>query len=249
VESEKIVKQKNSTLVKTVLALFTSALLGFSNGAIAQRSSLKVIAEFPLHFGVGYEGQIGAGFSMGGSMGVMTSPNSDIIITYLRFIGTEEELVLMIEDAFQLGWVGELNVNYNFKRNYVGLFGQAIGAQAGDVSPELVQDYFGVDLEDYPLKPGGTSGPERNLTIRTRLYQMGLLYGRRFPLKDKRFEIDAEVGLSANVGSTSKVYSDNRDFSELNERINVELQGFYSDYAFIPSLGVLFVYKFARARD
>jgi hypothetical protein len=237
------------TLMRFAIASFICLLVGSFHAAVAQRSSVKAIAEFPLHFGIGYEGHIGKRFSVGGSMGVLTSPNSDLIITYLRFIGTEEELVLMIEDAFQLGIVGELNVNYNFQRNYIGMFFQAIGAQAGDVDPQLVQDYFDVDLQDYPLKPGGTSGPERNMTIRTRLYQLGLLYGRRFPLKDKRFEIDAEVGMSANVGSASKVYSDNRDFSELNERINIELKTFYKEYAFIPSLGVMFVYKFARARD
>ena len=234
--------------MRTVTAS-TIFLLGFYSVTFAQRSSLKVIAEVPLHFGVGYEGRIAGGFSAGGSLGILTSPNSDLIITYLRIIGTDEELVLIIDDAFQLGWVGEINVNYNFKRNYVGIFSQAIGAQAGDVDSELIEDYFGVELDDYPVRPGGSSAPERTLTVRTRLYQLGLLYGRRFPLKDKRFEIDAEVGLSLNIGSTSKVYSDNRDFSALNERINVALQGFYNDYAYIPSAAVMFVYKFARARD
>ena len=235
--------------MRTITASFIFLLSGFFTAAIAQRSSLKVIAEIPLHFGIGYEGRIAGGFSAGGSLGILTSPNSDLIITYLRVIGTEEELVLIIDDAFQLGWVGEVNVNYNFKRNYVGIFSQAIGAQAGDVESELIEDYFDVELDDYPLKPGGSNISEKNLTVRTRLYQLGLLYGRRFPLKDKRFEIDAEVGLSLNIGSTSKVYSDNRDFSALNERINVTLQGFYQDYAYIPSAAVMFVYKFARGRD
>jgi hypothetical protein len=235
--------------LKTVVTAFSFFLFGSFNVAFAQRSSIKVIAEFPLHFGIGYEGQIGKAFSAGGSVGVLTSPNSDLIITYLRFIGTEEELVLIIEDAFQLGIVGEVNFNYNFGRNYIGIFSQVIGAQAGDASPELIQNYFGVDLNDYPLKSGGSSAAEKNLTIKTRLYQLGLQYGRRFPLKDQRFEIDAEIGLSANIGSKSKIYSDNRDFSELNERVNIELQNFYKDYAFIPSMGVMFIYKFARARN
>jgi hypothetical protein len=234
--------------VRTITASFV-LLAGLSGTAIAQRSSLKVIAEVPLHFGIGYEGRIGGGFSAGGSLGVLTSPNSDLIITYLKIIGTDEELVLIIDDAFQLGWVGEINVNYCFKRNYAGIFSQAIGAQAGDVDPELIEDYFDVELDDYPLKPGGSNVSEKNVTVRTRLYQLGLLYGRRFPLKDNRFEIDAEVGLSTNIGSTSKIYSDNRDFPALNERLNVTLQDFYSDYALIPSAAVMFVYKFARARD
>jgi len=235
--------------VKSAVRLLAFLLIGFSQGAFAQRSSLKVIAEVPLNFGIGYEGQISKHFSAGGSVGVLTSPNSDLIITYLKFIGTDEELVLMIEDAFQLGIVGELNVNYNFKRNYVGIFAQAIGAQAGDVSSELVEDYFGTSIEDYPLLNGATNLSEKNLTVRTRLYQAGMLYGRRFPLKNKRLEIDVELGLSANIGSTSKFYSENRDYSELNERFDVVLDDFYKAYAFIPSLGVTFVYKLHKPEN
>jgi hypothetical protein len=236
-------------LVKKVFPWFIVLFIVIFNEAPAQRSSLKFAAEFPLHFGIGYEGLIGRGVSAGGSMGVMTSPNSDLIISYLRFIGTDEELVLIVEDAFQLGIVGEINLNYNFKRNYIGIFSQVIGAQGGDVSAELLEDYFDVELDDYPVKPGGSTAQERNLKLRTRLYQLGLLYGHRFPLKDNRFEIDVEVGLSANLGSVSKLYSDNRDLSELNERLNFELKTFYQEYAFIPSVGVMFVYKFARGRD
>jgi len=235
--------------VKKAIPLIIFLFLGIFKAAPAQRSSLKLAAEFPLHFGIGYEGLIGRGVSAGGSMGVLTSPNSDLIISYLRFIGTDEELVLILEDAFQFGIVGEININYNFKRNYLGIFSQVIGAQAGDVSAHLLEDYFNVDLEDYPLKPGGSTIQEKNLKIRTRLYQLGVLYGHRFPLKDSRFEIDAELGLSANIGSITKLYSDNRDFAELNERLNFELSNFYHEYAFIPSVGIMFVYKFARGRD
>ena len=101
-------------IVKYIVPLLALSLLGFSHKTLAQRSSIKVIAEVPLNFGIGYEGQISKHFSVGGSVGVLTSPNSDLIITYLRFIGTDEKLVLMIDDAFQLGVVGELNFNYNF---------------------------------------------------------------------------------------------------------------------------------------
>jgi hypothetical protein len=245
----KISCSKPLCFVTRIATSLICLILALANVAVAQKSSLKVIAEFPLHFGIGYEGQVYKRFSAGGSVGVLTSPHSDLIITWLRFIGTEEELVLIIEDAFKLGVVGEVNVNFNIQRHYIGTFFQAIGAKAGDASAELIADYFDVNLQDYPLKPGGSSAPERNLTCRTRLYQLGLLYGYRFPFKDNRFEIDVEAGLSLNVGSKSSVYSDNRDFSQLNERLNVELQGFYKDYAYIPSVGVMFVYRFARARD
>jgi len=233
--------------VKFAITVLAFLLVGFSNVALAQKSSLKLIAEVPLHFGIGYEGMVSKRFSAGGSIGVLTSPNSDLIIKYLEFIGTDERLVHLIDDAFQLGVVGELNFNYNFKRNYVGVFGQVLGAQAGDASVSIMEDYFKVNVNNYP-RINGSSGTERYLTIRTRLYQAGILLGHRFPLKG-RFEIDTELGLSGNVGSKSKIYSVNRDYSELSERFDNSLDDFYKQYAFIPSFAVMLVYKFKKPEN
>lgn len=224
-------------------------MLGFAYTAFAQQSSIKVIAEVPVHFGIGYEGKISKHFSVGSSVGVFTSPNSTIIISYLRIIGTQEELVLLIEDAFQLGIVGELNVNYNFKRNYVGVFGQAIGVQAGNATASVVEGYFKTKIEDYPLKNGRTNADIDILTVKTRLYQAGLLCGHRFPLKNDRFEIDVELGLSANIGSTSSVTSENRDLSTFNKVFDAALVEYYKKYAIIPSLGVMFVYKLRKTEN
>ena len=229
--------------MKLPIKLFTLLLISLSYAAVAQRSSIKVIAEVPLHFGIGYEGQVSKHFSVGGSLGAMTSPNSDLILSYMRFIGTDELLVLILEDAFQLGIVGEVNFNYNFGRNYFGAFGQAIGVKAGDASWDVVEDYFNTTQNSYPFKPGKAGTSDKYVTVKTRLYQAGVLYGHRFPIEGSRFEIDVEMGLSANVGSTSNITSASHDLSALNTRFNETLDKFYKDYAFIPSLGVLFVYK------
>ena len=228
-----------------VITLIAFLLTGFSYVAVAQQSSLKFITEFPLHFGIAYEGQVSKHFSVGTSIGVMASPNSDLIIAYLEFIGTDKQLVILLDDAFQLGIVGEVNVNYNFKRNYIGVFSQIIGVKAGDASAAAVEGYFGVNIEDQPLKSGGDPS-DRKLQFKTRLYQAGLLYGHRFPLKNKRLEIDAEMGLSFNIGSKSTLYNENRDFTELNDKCNDALDEFYKAYDFIPSLSVMFVYKLKK---
>lgn len=222
--------------------------MGFACVALAQRSSIKLIAEVPVHFGLGYEGQISKHFSVGSSMGVFTSPHSTIIIGYLKFIGTNENLLILIEDAFQVGFVGEVNVNYNFKRNYIGTFGQIIGVQAGNASATIVEDYFETRMSDYPIKSGKANESDRFLTFRTRLYQVGLLFGHRFPIKE-RFEIDVELGLSTNISSKSKLYSEKRDLSTLNERMNEELVEYYKDYAIIPSFGLMFVYKLKKSEN
>jgi len=233
-------------MLKFKLTLLTFIIAGFSYVALAQKSSLKLIAEMPVHFGIGYEGQLSKRFSVGSSIGVFTSPNTDIVIGYLRILGTDEDLLLVIEDAFQLGIVGEVNINYNIKRTYIGAYTQVMGVQASDASAALVEDYFEIDMNDYPLFNAGVSSTDKHLSFRTRLYQVGLLLGHRFPLKGDRFEIDVEMGLSANVGSKSKVYSEERDLEKFNDRFNEELVDYYKKYAFIPSLGVMLVYKLKK---
>lgn len=73
--------------------------------------------------------------------------------------------------------------------------------------------------------------------------QIGILYGRRFPLKDKHFEMDAEFGASKNIWSNNRLTSDNRDLSDMDGEVDRKLDYYYSRYGYIPTLTVAFVYK------
>jgi len=211
--------------------------------ARAQQSSLKVMAEVPVQFGLGYEGKISKHFSVALSAGILTPPNSTLILNVLEKLGTDEQIILMIDDAFKLGIVGEAGINYNFRHNYVGAFFQVIALHGGDAPTALVEDYFNTSINNYPVKKGRSPASEKYLHLTSALYQAGVLYGHRFPLKNKRFEIDTELGFSANVGSTSKLTSDVRTLSALSAEVDKELAGYYSEYAFVPSLTVALVYK------
>lgn len=228
-------------VTRPVLILFPVLL--FFHCAKAQQSSLRLSAEVPVQFGLGYEGKISKRFSVAVSAGLLTQPNSTIIVNVLNELGTDEEITLMIEDAFKFGVVGELDINYNFNRNYVGCFVQVIGLHAGETPTSLIEDYFGTSVNSYPVKRGKTQSVEKYLKLNSTLYQAGILYGRRFPLKNKRFEIDAEFGFSANVGSNSTLSSDVRNLSTLSTAVDAELSGYYASYAFVPSLSVALVYK------
>lgn len=218
------------------------AIISFHDG-VAQQRAIKVVAEVPVQFGLVYEGEISKRFSFSLSAGLMTQPNSTLIVNLLEELGTDEEITLMIDDAFKFGYVGEVGINYNFKRNYIGIFFQIIDLHAGDTPTSLVENYFGTSISSYPARNGRTTSTEKNLNLSSTLYQAGILYGRRFPLKNKRFEIDTELGISANVGSKSELTSDERNLSALSESVNSELAGYYSGYAFVPSLTLAVVYK------
>ena len=216
--------------------LFIALFLAVSFLSVGQTHRVKLLAEVPVQFGLGYEGMVSKRFSVSAQGGLLTNPNSDLILTVLQEFGTDPEILRVVDDVFQFGLVGELGVNYNFGKNYVGTFAQLINLRGKGTQSDPLSDYFD------PI-PGG-NGNNVALEVRSSLVQGGVLYGRRFPLKNKHFEIDAEVGVSANLWSNSKVDSERRDFSRLSDQLDEELDYYYSHYAFVPSLSVMLVYNF-----
>lgn len=227
----------------TIIAFITVSLLAIVHRSFSQQSAIKIFAEVPVQFGIEYEGQVSKRFSAAVSLGLLTKPNSTIIVNVLEMFGTDAQIALMIDGAFELGVVGRGAVHYNFKKNYVGGFFEVIGLHAGDTPTELIEIYYDTSVSSYPVKRGRNGSPETNLHLNSTLYQAGGSYGRRFPLKNRRFEIDAEFAISANVGSQSKLSSDTRDLTALSNEVNAELKYYYSNYAFVPSVKLAIVYK------
>lgn len=224
-----------------ILVFIFVALISYS-----QENALKFKVQVPVQFGLGYEGKISKHFSFQASAGLLTKPNSTLIIDALDAFGTDPQVTLMIEDAFNLGFVGEGGLNYNFGRNYIGVFFQVINLHGGETPTAIVEDFFDTDVSDYPQRRNRSTTNEKYLKIKSTLVQGGLLYGRRFPLKDKHWEIDAEFGISANLGSETKITSEEYDLTALSKVADAEIGGYYKDYAFVPSLSVALVYKFNK---
>jgi hypothetical protein len=210
----------------------------------AQKHSIKALAEIPVQFGLGYEGQVSKRFSISVQAGVLTEPNSTLIIHVLEKFGTTPEIIEIIRESFKFGLVGEAGANYNFGKNYVGTFGQFINLRGNGTAPDPVEEYFDENFSLFPVKPGGSSADERQVSVRSSLIQIGILYGRRFPLKNEHFEIDAEFGVSKNIWSKSRLYSENRDLSEMDYEVDETLDYYYSRYGYIPSFTLALVYNF-----
>ena len=220
-----------------MLLLFQSIIL------FAQQHSINALAEVPLQFGVGYEGHVSKRFSISVQGGVLCEPNSTLTIYILEKFGTTPEVIDVIRDSFKFGLVGELGVNYNFGKNYVGTYGQFINLRGRGTAPDPVEEYFDKNFSAFPVKPG-SDPDDRQVSVRSSLMQIGILYGRRFPLKNKHFEIDAEFSASKNIWSNNRLTSDNRDLQEMDDEVDRKLDYYYSRYGYLPSLTVAFVYNF-----
>lgn len=214
----------------------------FSALAVHAQHRIKVLAEVPVQFGIGYEGNVSKRFSLSAQGGVLSEPNSTLIIHILEKLGTTPEIIDIIQDSFNFGLVGEAGVNYNFGKNYVGAYSQFINLRGAGTAPDPIEEYFDENFSGFPIKPG-SDPDDRQVSVRSSLWQVGILYGRRFPLKNEHLEIDAEFGISKNIWSKSRLYSKNRDLSEMDDEVDETLDYYYSRYGYIPSLTVAFVYK------
>lgn len=209
----------------------------------AQNHSVKALAEVPIQFGLGYEGHVSKRFSISVQAGILSEPNSTLTIYILEEFGTTPEVIEVIRESFKFGLVGELGVNYNFGRNYMGTFGQFINLRGRGTAPDPIEEYFDENFSVFPVKPG-SDPDDRQVSVRSSLIQIGILYGRRFPLKNEHFEIDAEFGASKNIWSNNRLTSDNRDLQEMDDEVDRKLDYYYSRYGYFPTLTVAVVYKF-----
>lgn len=207
---------------------------------------IKLFAETPVQLGVGFEASLTNRFSLSLQTGLLRDPNSMLMMKSFETFGMDKEIVVMIENSFKKGVVLEAGLNYNFRKNYVGVFYQQINLRGGSSPASVYQSRFDTDINALPVKPNSTSQIETSLTIQSNLSQLGFLYGRRFVLKNPRFEIDVEAGFSKNVGSVTKITSENREVGTLDYEVNQELDDWYAQYAYIPSLTFALVYNISR---
>lgn len=231
------------------MKLFPALILFFLSipAAMAQveeRHSVKVLAEVPIQFGLGYEYQLSRHFSGGVQFGHLSKPNSTIILNTIQAMGAGDDIVLMIDDAFESGWVLEEGLNYHFRKSYIGVFLQQIWLSGSSTPVEIVESVMGVDYSDYPRRRNRRSQDGVELLLKSSLLQFGFLYGRRFVLKDKKSEINLEFGFSKNISSSSEISSETRNLDALSQDVDDFLTTVYRDYGYLPSLTIAFVRRF-----
>lgn len=210
------------------------------------RGRVKLLVETPVQFGVGVEALFTNRFSLSFQVGLLREPNSTLMMKSFEAFGADKEIVRMVENAFKAGIILETGLNYNFKRSYVGVFYQQINLRSGDSPASTYETQFNTDINTLAVKPGRIDQVETSVTIQSNLSQLGILYGRRFVLRNPKFEIDLEAGISKNIGSFTKVTSENREVSTFSKEVNKELDDWYAKHAYIPSLTVALVYNISR---
>lgn len=215
----------------------------FTLGKVQAQQQLQLGTDIPLQYAIGYNYMPYTGVGGGLRVGLLTEPHSSIILSAMETLGVNKSVVELVRDGFKMGLVIDGSADWNWKKNYVGANLIFINLQAGEAPTAVIDDYYGLDLISYwnPLS-SIFSQEAMQVNLSSNLLQLGMHYGRRFPIND-RLEFHLELGLSKNIGSTNKFTSDYPYPPSLFSSIDEDLQENFKKYAIIPSLGLYLVYN------
>ncbi len=214
-------------------------------GQDVQKHHLKLNIEVPVQMGFGYQYCLNERFSVYSQLGFLTEPNTSIILNTLEGLGTEAATISLLESAFSSGIVAESGLLYHFKSFYIGSFIQYIYLNGEDNSEDLIENLLDIELPErrrtVRTNPNPVSDGE-DITLKTRLLQMGMLFGKNFHLTTRSY-LFTELAISRNLTSNSFLSSPDRNLNAASVSMDDYLDSVYASYAYIPSISVGYAIK------
>ncbi|MDQ3394803.1 MAG: hypothetical protein M3512_11930 [Bacteroidota bacterium] len=223
-----------------IILAFFFALKGYSQ---TNHFFLKAGTQIPFQHNAGSEFVLNSrlGFQM--QYGLLTAPYQGYISKVVSQFENDRKLIKLIDDSFQSGSILGLGFNYHFQKNYFGAFGQYISLRNASSASEALQAYYNFDFSFL----NAITGPV-DLTLQSNLYNLGLMYGRRFILKDPGLQMHLELGVSKNLTSKNNLQSNLAFIDRLGlaqnlyNRLDHSLRDIFSSHIVIPTINIYIVY-------
>lgn len=232
--------------------LFLIVLTSFGYSTKAQEKNYILIgSDIPIQYAVGYEYCPTRWVGFQGKAGLLTTPYDKAILGIMELLGTDPGVVNMIDGAFQVGGIGQANINFHAKKWYYGIQGQFIALSAGDVPANLVANYYGYNFNPITAVTSALA-PQVDITMRSNLLQAGVCIGRKIEVI-KWGEVRFEFSIGKNVWSgtsvdvsniTGTVFGIQHSEKYLSNELSNELNTIYKKYAYTPSLNIYWVFKY-----
>jgi hypothetical protein len=229
-----------------LVLLLIGNVLSYSE-AYAQVNRPTIIAgtQIPLQYNAGLQYRFTPTLSGRVQLGIFTKPYDQLLVSTMQIFGLEKNLGRLIENSLEMGFTANLGANYHFGKNYVGINTQLVRLQGSTSLANALSVYFNDDFSF--LAPGGQS--LLDVSARSNLFNLGLLYGRRFTLPNPRFAILAEGGLAKIMASHNR-FSLGNDFlesiplvQELYSNLDADFRRAYWRHGFIPTLSIYLTYQ------
>lgn len=227
--------------MKLIFAFFSLFVIT-SYSVKGQQTQLQVGTQIPLNYSIGVEQQVSRKFSVNFQAGILTSPYDQIILEVLKKFGTSEALTNTIGDAFSIGYMLQPTFKFNFGKNYFGLDYSFYSLIANDVPVDAIENYYSVTL------PKRQINRTNNFTLTSNLHNLGILYGRLFQFRNPHLHLKLEFSIAKTFSSSSTLTAEYGDVSHISPKIDDELNQYYIDYGYLPSLNVFLVYVLGKKK-
>lgn len=211
-------------------------LTAFSFSSKSQNSEIFLGTNFPLFYTIGLEQNINNNFSLNVQLGILTKPYDKLIVNLLYKFDEDELLFNTIGEAFSYGFNFQPIFKWNFRKSYIGLSYSYLILTATDSPSDVIENYYGITL---------SLRRNNNVTLKSNLHSSGLLYGRKFYLKNPKLRINIEFSLLKTFASNTYIKNESGiEFEKLNASLNNDFEEIYLQYAFYPSINIYLVYIF-----
>ncbi len=228
-------------MAKTVFQI-TIIIILLANTTFAQKSIIQLGTQIPLMYSIGYELDINNKISFNTQIGILTKPYDVTILEILKLFGTEEPLTNTIGEAFNFGFIFQPTIKYNFKKNYIGAYYSYYSLNAEETPTDAIENYYNIYL------PSRIKNRTNEFILNSKLHNIGLLFGRKFELKNPTLELRLELAFAKTFKSKSKLSSEFGDMSTISSLIDNELDYYYINYGYLPSFNIFIIKKITKRK-
>ena len=237
--------------ILVILFLFSALLFVLPQTAKAQRQvqGIHFGLKAPYTYNIGYYKRFTVRWGMHADIQIITIPFSQTPMAIMKMWGADAKLVAILEEPFSIGAGADIGVHYYFgtdnRRYYVGASAQWMNLLKRDISDEVINEAFDVDLDgpQFPIGPIPKGDSKKPLTLNTNYVQVGFFAGKKWQLHSPEWELRLELELSMNVFSHHNLQSDYRYITPVAKQANKELKSMMHRYAWFPSFNVFLIYK------
>lgn len=215
----------------TVLLVLASNRAGY--GQYVQAGT-----QIPLNYTLGGGWDFSKRISAEMRTGILTFPFDRAILAMLQGFGTDAAITNTIGNAFDFGVALQPSLDFHLGKYHLGAEYAYHFLRAKDPPAALIESYYGVTL------PRRLGSRENTFVLVSHLHAAGIRLGRVFDLSQPGWELKVELAVSKVFASSSVLSGDFGDMQRASALIDAELNRYYIDYGYLPSLNVFLVRRF-----
>lgn len=210
-------------------------------------TALKMGIKLPYAYHFSYYLRLADRWGAYGGVQMITIPFSTVPLGYMKVWGADPDVVEILREPFTIGAGIDIGGHYYFgadnRRYYFALSLEYMSLLKRDIEDEVIENAFGVDLDDYPEGPILKNKSTKPLTLNTFYLNTGLTFGTRFLLlNNPDWEMALEFEISKTIISHHTLFSDYRYITPVEKMTNDALKQTMARYGIFPTFNVMFFY-------